>query len=276
MGDAVSFHEMVSDILSHHTTRDNVTKIKELRDLRDDAVQRRNQRLQLEGEAESKQRELEQQINALPINAYAEKEELRQKWRELDEELSEYKNGNPHKVPRVAPTRMLNHYAKQASKAFRNYEKGPRFTKEELMDKVEQVMTADGDKAELIRELEDEHKRLLRYQPNERQTTYREHRMEKYDSDMDSIGKRVQHLREILDSQGIPIGDDPFEMLSNLMVLAHEGERDLHSYESPEGDKTYMTYNESIDHDATKLSDEGKTHNMIRDLIINNRYTLRI
>ena len=44
----------------------------------------------------------------------------------------------------------------------------------------------------------------------------------------------VQHLEDV--DYGIPIGDDPFEMLSNLMVLAHEGERDLHSYEPPEGE----------------------------------------
>ena len=270
MGEATPFNKIASDLLSHHATRDDVTRTKELRDLRDDAIQRKNQRYKLINQAESKQRELEEKMNTLPSNAYEERDNLIREWRELDGQLSQYKQGNPHSKPKVPSTRSLEASAKHANKVFNKYEDGPKLTKKELMDKINQAMFSLTDNSDVIRELEDEHERLLEYQPNERQATYRKHRMKKYDSDMAAIGKRVQHLREMLDSQGIPIGDDPFEMLSNLMVLAHEGERDLHSYEPPEGDKTYMTYSESVDHDATKLSDEGKTHNMIRDLIINN------
>lgn len=258
----IPFNRMASEIFSHHRTRDNVDREEELKEVYDKADKEYEERRNIAANYNQAKKDLENRLSQLGSQDYDERRNLLDRYIEVEKlALESLKEMNEAFKARKEANRLLE---KERTEL-------PQMTKEELTDFIEQYKllqgTPEGD--EIENKLREEHDKLSNFN-GRRSNTLRRENNKKYDADMNAIGLKVNAFRKILDSQGISIGENPFEMLSNLMVLAHEGERSLHSHQSTGENDPYQTYNESVEDEKTELKGGGSFHNSIRNLIMAN------
>ena len=278
INERVPFNEVVSQLLDHLNTRDDIEKKTKLQTAFDDATKELDERRRQIAYLENTSKEIREKISELGSDEYRKRANLLNRLKQTEEYLQQRQNLSPS--PNELATRK-----KTAKTKLNNYLDGPMRHKRQLLDLANEYLILHDLEAtdqptidrinELKEQITEENQKLLDYPSNKIfNESHRKHVNIKYDSDMNAIGMKVNEMRRLLDSQGISIGDDPFEMLSNLMVLAHEAERSLHSHESTGDNDPYRTYNESVDDEKTELHDGGKTHNSIRALLEANGHSM--
>lgn len=279
INERVPFNEVVSQLLDHLNTRDDIERKTKLQTAFDDATKELDKRrAQIEYHKNDIQK-LRKEISELGSGEYKKRAGLLNRLKQVEDYLQQKEKGWTDAEGKINPSPKELASLKQTAKTkLNNYLSGPMRHKRQLLDLANEYLILHDLEAtdqptidrinELKEQITEENQKLLGLPSNIIfNDSHRKHVNMKYDSDMNAIGMKVNEMRRLLDSQGISIGDDPFEMLSNLMVLAHEAERSLHSHESTGDNDPYRTYNESVDDEKTELHDGGKTHSSIRALL---------